>query len=82
MSKQVHAATCAAAADGGKQLAGARAREYLFTNNPLFTSDGRRRSNGRRRRGSGRELALNETADQKKPQKLNRKPSLLAARSF
>ena len=40
MSKQVQVATCAKAADGGKQLAGASAREYLFTNNPLFTSDG------------------------------------------
>lgn len=40
-----------------KQLARAREREYLFTNNPLITSDGQRDQT----RGPTQELALNET---------------------
>lgn len=47
----------APAADGTKQLAGASEREYLFTNNPLITSDGQRDQTS----GATQELALNET---------------------
>lgn len=55
MSK--HVCVCAAAADGMKQLAGASEREYLFTNNPLITSDGQWDQTP----GPTQELALNET---------------------
>lgn len=48
---------CAPAADGTKQLAGACKREYVFTNNPLITSDGQRDQTS----GAAQELALNET---------------------
>lgn len=48
---------CVPAADGTKQLAGACEREYLFTNNPLITSDGQRDQT----LGATQELALNET---------------------
>lgn len=47
----------APAADGMKQLAGVSEREYLFTNNPLITSDGQWDQTSR----PTQELALNET---------------------
>lgn len=47
----------ALAADGTKQLAGVCKREYLFTNNPLITSDGQRDQT----LGATQELALNES---------------------
>lgn len=48
---------CAPAADGTKQLAGVYEREYLFTNNPLITSDGQWDQTS----GATQELAVNET---------------------
>lgn len=45
------------AADGMKQLAAVSEREYLFTNNPLITSDGQWDQTST----STQELALNET---------------------
>lgn len=45
------------AADGMKQLARVSEREYLFTNNPLITSDGQWDQTSR----PTQELALNET---------------------
>lgn len=47
----------APAADGMKQLARVSEREYLFTNNPLITSDGQWDQTSR----PTQELALNET---------------------
>lgn len=45
------------AADGMKQLAAVSEREYLFTNNPLITSDGQWDQTSI----STQDLALNET---------------------
>lgn len=55
-----------AAADGMKQLARVSEREYLFTNNPLITSDGQRDQTS----AATQELALNETGRRRKANSL------------